>query len=280
VDAVIVLLLLGVIWAAVLLPPWLQNRRERRPIASIRSFHRQLWLLERTSPGYPAVATGGPYRSVTVYGGDDDYGYADGDYEYDDGYARDYAYDYGDQGGYDGRGADEGLDEYESGDDYDYEDAGDVRTVRRPVGLAYAGEPWVAGEPSSNGAGRVAGRAAVGTVSVVDDRWAELNEARRRAAFERSPAEVHRRLQGYRRRRRVLATLLVVAVATAVPAALLSGVGWWIGHGVADVLLAGYVALLVQRQRRTIEREEKVHYLAPIRAPRPPVVVLGGGAAH
>jgi hypothetical protein len=40
------------------------------------------------------------------------------------------------------------------------------------------------------------------------------------------------------------------------------------------------VALLVQRQRRTIEREEKVHYLAPIRAPRPPVVVLGGGAAH
>jgi hypothetical protein len=283
VDAVIVLLLLGVIWAAVLLPPWLQNRRERRPIASIRSFHRQLWLLERTSPGYPAVATGGPYRSVTVYGGDDDFGYVDGDYEYEshDDYGHGYAYDddYGEPGGYDGRGADDGFvgeDDYES----DYEDAGDVRTARRPVGLAYAGEPWVAGEPSSNGSGRVAGRAAAGTVSVVDDRWAELNEARRRAAFERSPAEVRRRLQGYRRRRRVLATLLVIAVATAIPAALLSGVGWWIGHGVADVLLAGYVALLVQRQRRTIEREEKVHYLAPIRAPRPPVVVLGGGAAH
>src|SRR5690606_69426 len=91
VDAVIVLLLLGVIWAAVLLPPWLQNRRERRPIASMASFHRQLWLLERTSPGYPAAPTG-TYRSVTVYGADDD------------GYAYDEAYDdvegYGDDGDY------------------------------------------------------------------------------------------------------------------------------------------------------------------------------------
>ena len=50
-------LLLGVIWAAVLLPPWLQSRREARPNASILTFRRQLWSLARTSPGYRPMYT-------------------------------------------------------------------------------------------------------------------------------------------------------------------------------------------------------------------------------
>lgn len=47
-----VLLILAVIWAAVLLPPWLQNRRENRPSDSIASFRQQLSVLQRTTPGF------------------------------------------------------------------------------------------------------------------------------------------------------------------------------------------------------------------------------------
>ena len=46
-----VLLILAIVWAAVLVPPWLRNRSESRPADSISSFRRQLSVLERTSPG-------------------------------------------------------------------------------------------------------------------------------------------------------------------------------------------------------------------------------------
>jgi hypothetical protein len=251
VNAVIVLLLLGVIWAAVLIPPWVQSRRETRPIASMRSFHRQLWLLERTSPAHRRGA--GPRRrvassAVTVYGGSS--AYAPGDV-YDDEFG-DAAYD----------------DEFEAYERYDEIDVDelDVDEFDELDELDVVHPDGVGGPKPVRWAG--------------EDRWAEVAEARRRRlAAERSPAAARRRLQGYRRRRRVLATLLLVAVATAPPAALVGGTGWWVAHAVADTLLVGYVALLVRRQRRSVEREEKVHYLAPIRAPRPPVVVLHGGAA-
>lgn len=48
----VVFLLLGVVWAAVLVPPWLQARREARPIASMMSFRSQLWSLQRATPTY------------------------------------------------------------------------------------------------------------------------------------------------------------------------------------------------------------------------------------
>lgn len=46
-----VLLILVVIWAVVLIPPWLQSRRESRPGDSIATFRQQLNVLERTAPG-------------------------------------------------------------------------------------------------------------------------------------------------------------------------------------------------------------------------------------
>jgi hypothetical protein len=46
-----VLLILALIWAAVLLPPWLRRRREGRPGDSVLSFRRQLSTLERAAPG-------------------------------------------------------------------------------------------------------------------------------------------------------------------------------------------------------------------------------------
>jgi len=48
---VLVLVILAAIWAAVLVPPYLQNRRETRPGDSIASFRSQLSVLERTTPG-------------------------------------------------------------------------------------------------------------------------------------------------------------------------------------------------------------------------------------
>src|SRR5687768_7285160 len=51
VTTVLVLVILALIWAAVLVPPYLQNRRETRPGDSIATFRTQLLVLERTTPG-------------------------------------------------------------------------------------------------------------------------------------------------------------------------------------------------------------------------------------
>jgi hypothetical protein len=45
----LVLVILAGVWMAVLLPPWLQNRRAGRPADSISSFRRQLSVLERSN---------------------------------------------------------------------------------------------------------------------------------------------------------------------------------------------------------------------------------------
>ena len=59
-----VLFILAVIWAAVLLPPYLQNRSESRPADSISSFQRQLSVLERRSVVVnPALHRSAPSRS-------------------------------------------------------------------------------------------------------------------------------------------------------------------------------------------------------------------------
>jgi hypothetical protein len=55
---VVVILILAVIWAAVLLPPWFQNRRENRPSDSIASFRQQLSVLQRATPGSSSRTVG------------------------------------------------------------------------------------------------------------------------------------------------------------------------------------------------------------------------------
>lgn len=47
----LVLLILVVVWAAVLLPPFVRNRRDGRPDNSVVSFRAQLSTLERATPG-------------------------------------------------------------------------------------------------------------------------------------------------------------------------------------------------------------------------------------
>ena len=47
----LVLIILAAVWAAVLLPPFLRNRRDGRPDNSVVSFRAQLSTLERATPG-------------------------------------------------------------------------------------------------------------------------------------------------------------------------------------------------------------------------------------
>jgi hypothetical protein len=68
----LVLFILAVIWAAVLLPPYLQNRSESRPADSISSFQRQLSVLERragtAAPSSDRLATGAGPRAARAAG--------------------------------------------------------------------------------------------------------------------------------------------------------------------------------------------------------------------
>ncbi len=50
-TTVLVFVILALIWGFVLIPPYLQGRRESRPGDSIASFRQQLNVLERTTPG-------------------------------------------------------------------------------------------------------------------------------------------------------------------------------------------------------------------------------------
>ena len=44
------LLILAVVWAVVLVPPWLRSRADARPADSIGAFRHRLTVLERTGP--------------------------------------------------------------------------------------------------------------------------------------------------------------------------------------------------------------------------------------
>lgn len=218
----VVFLLLGVVWAAVLVPPWLQARREARPIASIMSFRSQLWSLQRATPTY-----GDTYAS------------------YDD------AYD-----------ADVDLD--------DVPLVGAAVPGAATVTAAAAVHPLDARRRGPSPAPVAPG--VVGAVVRSADDGAP-------GGLAGASAVAARRARAYRRRRQVLAVLLLAAVGTAVPAALVGG-PWLVAVAVVGTLLVAYVSLLIRRGRREAERAQKVRYLTPIRAPRPSVVVIGSGAAR
>jgi Flp pilus assembly protein TadB len=62
----LVLIILTVVWAAVLVPPLVRNRREARPDNSVVSFRAQLSTLERATPGTSlrTVAPGSSFAPV------------------------------------------------------------------------------------------------------------------------------------------------------------------------------------------------------------------------
>lgn len=58
----LVLILLAVVWAVVLVPPYLRHRGEARPGSSVSSFRQGLDVLGRSAP--PSVATGASFAPV------------------------------------------------------------------------------------------------------------------------------------------------------------------------------------------------------------------------
>jgi len=286
-NSAIVLVLLAVIWAAVLIPPWLQGRREARPTATIRSFHRQLFLLGQAAPDTGPTAleaparfrrTTAPYSAVRFVG--DDRGDVLLHDERRDGVAPRRRFGAGEDLGYDrdGVGHVDELDDLDRYDDevarhtgygpdeaYDLEDLGydpreaearEAAALSATYGLpAASARRWAQRAPRhpvANGAGRVGAR----------------------------PGTTRRRTEAYRRRRRVLAVLAASVVITLVWALVLQVTAAWAIQAVADLLLVSYLGLLARRGRRAAEQADKVRYLAPIEAPRPAVVVLRGGVAR
>jgi hypothetical protein len=59
----VVLVILAVIWAAVLIPPWIHNRRESQPVRTMASFHRRL---DRLAAIEPLERTAVAHRSYAV----------------------------------------------------------------------------------------------------------------------------------------------------------------------------------------------------------------------
>lgn len=68
----LVLIILAVVWAAVLVPPFVRNRRNARPDNSVVSFRAQLSTLERATPGTSlrsvSTSSSSPSAPVTVSG--------------------------------------------------------------------------------------------------------------------------------------------------------------------------------------------------------------------
>jgi hypothetical protein len=287
-DSVIVLVLLGVIWAAVLVPPWLKGRREAQPAASIRVFRRQLW---RLGQGPVAGARRERYGAVRFVSDDGAVAYGPGGTlaraEHADRVSQHFegvdrlerldlealaapsAVDvYGDEY------ASEAYDEVYDGLDDEAVEAGlgYGSAARRTTRARTADGGVITLEPdwSSAGPREVAGSAA--------RRWAERNPQMVGPETVRSTAAARNRARAraYRRRRQVMALLLITVAVTLAWALVLGYPGLWVAQVVADALLVGYVTLLVRLRRRSTERADKVRYLAPIEAPRPAVVVLHG----
>ena len=71
------LLVLAVLWGAVLIPPWIADRRRDRPVQTMASFHKRLWQLEQLENA--------PYVSAALDHGDhvDRVGHGDLDDDHD-----------------------------------------------------------------------------------------------------------------------------------------------------------------------------------------------------
>jgi hypothetical protein len=63
---IVVLLILAVLWAAMLVPPYLRSRADARPADSIGAFRRQMSTIQRTTPGAAAAALMAPRRAAAL----------------------------------------------------------------------------------------------------------------------------------------------------------------------------------------------------------------------
>ena len=88
-----------------------------------------------------------------------------------------------------------------------------------------------------------------------------------------APAGLPMSAEAQRRRRDALAILAVAALGTLLLAVVAANPVVWLVHIVADLLLIGYVGLLVSLRRRADERKAKVHFLPQPSLPSPALVL-------
>ena len=107
------------------------------------------------------------------------------------------------------------------------------------------------------------------------DRWTHLMaDVQRRAVSQTSMSS---RDLARARRRRTLAVLGVIAVATLVAAYAFSSVAWLLGHLAVDAVIAWYIGMLLQlRQRQQMRSATRHEATRPHDADEPPVRIVAG----
>lgn len=269
-----ILLILPLIWAAVLLPPWVIHRRERRVSQHVAERQRRS-LVRYIFGSYE------PYREVSarlpaeVEDHDRSYAPVDDfdelyDDQYDDIYDEFYGYlpvDDTDLGPL----ADEGVYEggYVAGHDADLGDgygAEENESARGPV-AAMRSEPFIPRvradvAPEQVEADRSRTRSGRATEPAPVRRFPKPvttgNPSAPRAARRGDAAAGRTALH---RRRRVFLALFVAVVGTLIGVVLLRSPGAWMTHGVAVGMLASYIVLLVVHHQRIEEQTHKVREL-------------------
>ena len=132
---------------------------------------------------------------------------------------------------------------------------GPHRASVNPAGRPAGGDPWYRSHVSPPTLAPVYGQ-------VRSSRTAPVAAARVPVRGMRPPAAVSAaRSRTIRRRRDVLTALLVACLATLALGLLFSMGIMMIAHVVSDVLLVGYVALLVHQRNVAAERDMKVRFL-------------------
>lgn len=282
-----ILLILPLIWAAVLLPPWLLHVRERRDGDSVTSFDRRMAALERSSSVRYVFRSEDPYRSLSAgrrsrrraaRGNESDRSFPAshvgiaGELQGD-------RHDYGEvEGG--------GLEEDEDFDDDELE-----------VTLVRGGESEPRGEVYDLVAAAAATSRAHPASASLAERVERIEAAERQQRLERAeerPERDGRRTvrnsrRALRRRRQIFFSLLVAFLASLGAGVASQDPAAWGVHAAVVLCFAGYMSLLVRHQHRSAERATKVRRIAPDeRAPdergrsaeRPGVVVLSGRTAR
>lgn len=107
------------------------------------------------------------------------------------------------------------------------------------------------------------------------DRWTHLMADVQRRAM--NPSRVTARDVVRSRRRRALAVLVTLAVATLVTAYATRSIGWLLGHLTVDAVIAWYIGMLMQvRQQREARAAETHVQTRPTDADEPQVRIVAG----
>jgi hypothetical protein len=264
----VILLILPLIWAAVLLPPWVIHRRERRVSQHVAERQRRSLVryifgsyepYREVSPRLPSEVEDHDRSYAPIDGSDELY-----EDEYDDVYDEFYGYLPVDDAALDPQAGDPAYEGGYTPDDGYGADRDDA--VRESV-AAMRSEPFiprvradvpadrVEADRSRTGPGGDAGMTPVRRFPTpVTSADQSAAPAARRGDRSGSRAALHRR-------RRIFLALFAAMLGTLAGVLFLRSPEAWAAHGVAVVLLASYIVLLVVHHQRIQEQTHKVREL-------------------